>query len=228
MTDLARYLDAAILQPETTRDEFTAAVRTCIELNAFSVCVRPCDIEPARELCAGTETKVCVVLGFPHGCQLTVGKVDEALNYLMAGVDEIDMVANYGWVRSGLWDAVRDDIAAVVDLCKPAGVPLKVIFETARLDREQIRKLTEICVEARADFVKTSTGFNGEGAREEDVKLMLETAAGRCKVKPSGGIRDAERARMFVEMGVHRLGANWSSCEAICKGGSPADAGGSY
>ena len=229
MTDLARYLDAAILKPETTRDEFTAAVRSCIDLNAFSVCVRPCDIGPARELCAGTQTKVCVVLGFPHGCQLTASKVDEARRYLEAGVDEIDMVANYGWAKSGRWNAVRDDIAAVVDICKPTGVPLKVIFETAQLDHEQIAQLTEICAETGADFVKTSTGFNGEGAREEDVKLMLETAAGRCKVKPSGGIRDAERARMFVEMGVHRLGVNWSSCEAICQGAaSSADASGSY
>lgn len=228
MTELAAYLDAAILKPETTRDEFTAAVRACVGLKTYSVCVRPCDIDAAKDLCAGTETKVCVVLGFPHGCQLTASKADEARRYLEAGVDEIDMVANYGWAKSGMWDAVREDIAAVVAVCKPAGVPLKVIFETSRLDTDQIRKLTEICVEAGADFVKTSTGFNGEGAREADIELMLETAAGRCKVKPSGGIRDAERARMFVEMGVHRLGVNWSSCEAICQGGDTAGADDGY
>jgi len=219
---LARYLDAAILKPETTRDEFNVAVKTCTDLKAWSVCVRPCDITPAKALCQGTETKVCVVLGFPHGCQLTASKVDEARRYIELGVDEIDMVANYGWAKSALWEEVEADITAVVEVCKAAGVPLKVIFETAQLAPEETKRLTEICAKVGADFVKTSTGFNGEGAREEDVRLMLETAAGRCKVKPSGGIRDAARAQMFVDIGVHRLGVNWSSCVAICGGSAPA------
>jgi len=228
MNELARYLDAAILKPETNREEMIDAAQTCIALKTYSLCVRPCDIEEARRLCAGTETKVCVVLGFPHGCQLTASKADEAQRYLDAGVDEIDMVANYGWVRSGLWEAVRSDIAAVTERTRPAGVPLKVIFETAQLDPAAIRQLVETCVEAQADFVKTSTGFNGEGAREADIQLMLETAANRIKVKPSGGIRDAERAKMFVDMGVHRLGVNWSSCGAICGDQSPTHQAGAY
>lgn len=226
MSSLARFLDAAILKPETTREEFNNAVKTCTELKTFSVCVRPCDIPAAQELCAGTETSVCVVLGFPHGCQLPESKADEARRYVEAGVDEIDMVANYGLAKSGLWDEVRADIAAVSAVTRPAGIPLKVIFETAQLDEETIRRLVEISIEANADFVKTSTGFNGEGAREEDVKLMLETAAGRIKVKPSGGVRDAERAQMFVDMGVHRLGVNWTSCEAICSGSKATSTGG--
>jgi len=218
MTHLASYLDAAILKPETSREEFKKAAQTCIAHQTWSICVRPCDIPPARELCAGTDTKVCVVLGFPHGCQLPESKADEAKRYTDAGVDEIDMVANYGWTRSGFWDKVEGDIAAVTAETDAARVPLKVIFETHQLDQESIRRLVEISISAKADFVKTSTGFNGEGAREDDVKLMLETAAGRIKVKPSGGIRDAARAQMFVDMGVHRLGVNWSSCEAICSG----------
>lgn len=88
-----------------------------------------------------------------------------------------------------------------------------------------IKKLVEVCIEANADFVKTSTGFNGEGAKEEDVKLMLETAAGRIKVKPSGGIRDAARAQMFLDMGVDRLGVNWSSSAVICTGEGEASSG---
>jgi len=227
MNPLARYLDAAILKPETTQAEMETALHACIGLKVFSVCVRPCDIEIARQQCQGTETKVCVVLGFPHGGQLTRSKSDEARRYLDAGVDEIDMVANYGWVRSGLWDAVKEDIRAVTAHTRPAKVPLKVIFETAQLDSEAIARLVEVCIRAEADFVKTSTGFNGEGAREEDIRLMLDTAAGRIKVKPSGGIRDAVRARMFVNMGVHRLGVNWSSCEAICSG-STAESGSGY
>ena len=220
MDPIERYLDAAILKPETTREEFTGAVKACLDLNTWSVCVRPCDIAPAQALCGGTETRVCAVLGFPQGVQLPESKADEARRYVGMGVDEIDMVANYGWAKSGRWDDVLADIAGVTAVTKPAGVPLKVIFETAHLDSDAIRKLVEVCVEAGADFVKTSTGFNGDGATEEDVKLMLETAAGRIKVKPSGGIRDRERAEMFVAMGVHRLGVGWTSCEAICDGGN--------
>jgi deoxyribose-phosphate aldolase len=212
---ISRTLDAAILKPETTQEELTAAIKASLAINTFSVCVRPCDISVAKELCQGTETKVCVVLGFPHGVVLPASKVDEARRYVELGVDEIDMVANYGWAKSGRWDDVRADIAGVSEVTKAAGIPLKVIFETAQIDAETIKRLVEICIEAGADFVKTSTGFNGEGAREEDVRLMLETAAGRIKVKPSGGIRDRARAEMFVAMGAHRLGVNWSACGTI-------------
>lgn len=222
---ISRYIDAAILVPETTREEATAAIKACVDFKAYSVCVRPCDIELAQDLCKETDTAVCVVLGFPHGLQLSASKADEAKRYIALGVDEVDMVANYGWAKSGLWDEVKTDIAAVSAVTKPAGVPLKVIFETAQLDASAIKKLVEICIETGVDFVKTSTGFNGEGAKEEDVKLMLETAAGRIKVKASGGIRDKARAELFIAMGVDRLGVNWTSSAVICTGKGTASTG---
>lgn len=217
-TSIARYLDAAILRPETTQSELVDALRQCIDLKVWSVCVRPCDVPVALDLCRGSETAVCVVLGFPHGCQLPESKQAEARAYLALGVAEIDMVANYGWARSGRWQEVRDDIAGVAALCRPAGVLLKVIFETSQLDLEQVRRLTAICVETGVDFVKTSTGFNGDGANEEVVRVMLETAAGRCRVKPSGGIRSAAQARAYLRMGAQRLGVNWATCAALCAG----------
>ncbi len=218
MNHVNRYLDAAVLKPEMSQDEATTAMRACIALETFSICVRPCDIALAQSLCRGTRTKVCVVLGFPHGDQLSASKADEAARYIEMGVDEIDMVANYGWVRSGNWDAVRSDIAGVAAQTRAAGTLLKVIFETAQLDPAAICRLTEICLEAGADYVKTSTGFNGEGARAADVQLMLKTASGRIKVKPSGGIRDAASAQHFIDMGAERLGVGWSACAAICAG----------
>jgi deoxyribose-phosphate aldolase len=187
--------------------------------------VRPCDIKLAQSLCRSTKTKVCVVLGFPHGDQLSGSKVDEARHYLDMGVDEIDMVANYGWAKSAEWDAVHADIKGVAAQTKAAGILLKVIFETAQLNAEQIRKLTEVAIAAGADYVKTSTGFNGEGAKEADVQLMLEAATGRAKVKASGGIRDAATAQGFIDMGVERLGVGWSSCAAICEGGAVSVSG---
>ena len=223
-----RYLDAAVLVPETTRDEAVAAIETCLELKTYSVCVRPCDIELAQSMCKGMDTEVCTVLGFPHGVHLTESKVDEASRYVDLGVDEIDMVANYGWIRSGMWDEVQAEIAAVVAVSKPASIPLKVIFETSQLETDRIVRMVECCIEAGADFVKTSTGFNGPGAQDEHVKLMLDTADGRIKVKPSGGIRDTQRAEKLVRMGAHRLGVNWAACKAICEGGDGSRIAGSY
>eukprot|EP00992_Anisonema_acinus_P003794 TRINITY_DN14123_c0_g1_i1.p1 TRINITY_DN14123_c0_g1~~TRINITY_DN14123_c0_g1_i1.p1 ORF type:complete len:227 (-),score=18.64 TRINITY_DN14123_c0_g1_i1:457-1137(-) len=225
MNTLNRYLDAAVLKPEMTQQEATDAIKACIELETFSVCVRPYDIPLAKKLCEGTNTAVCVVLGFPHGDQLTNSKASEAKDYIGLGVDEIDMVANYGLAKSGAWDAVKADIAAVAEVAKSSNTLLKVIFETAHLNSEEIKQLCEICVEVGADYVKTSTGFNGEGAKEEDVKLMIETVAGRAKVKPSGGIRDAASAQRFVNMGAERLGVGWTSCEAISKGGQVEGSG---
>lgn len=226
MPDISRYLDAAILKAELTEAEVIEALDTCIQLNAFSVCVRPCDIELAQRRCQGTDTAVCVVLGFPHGVQLPESKVDEARRYIGRGVDEIDMVANYGWIKSGKWDAVEADVTGVALLTRAAGVPMKVIFETAHLNSDQIKQMVEVCIRAGADFVKTSTGFNGEGAQIEDVQTMLDTAAGRIKVKPSGGIRDRADAQRFVHMGVHRLGVGWTSCQAICEGSAAESASG--
>ncbi len=222
MKPINRYLDAAILKPEFTESEVIEAVQACIELETFSVCIRPCDIELAQKYCAGTTTAVCVVLGFSHGSQLSQSKADEAKRYIELGVDEIDMVANYGWIKSGKWDAVEADVKGVAEQTRSAGIPMKVIFETAHLNAEQIAKMTEVCIRAGADFVKTSTGFNGEGAKAEDVKIMLDTAAGRIKVKPSGGIRDRKDAEAFIQMGAHRLGVGWTSCKVICEGGEAA------
>jgi len=225
MHPISRYIDAAILKPESTQSEVIDAIQACLALNVFSVCVRPCDIALAQAQCKESDTAVCVVLGFPHGVQLAISKADEAAHYIAMGVDEIDMVANYGFIKSGEWDKVKADIAGVAKQTKTADVVLKVIFETAHLSSEEIKQTVEICIQAGADYVKTSTGFNGEGAKDEDVKLMLSTAAGRIKVKPSGGIRDAARARFLLDWGVHRLGIGWSACEAICAG-EAADGGG--
>lgn len=225
MESINRYLDAAILKPEMKREEAIAAIKESIAWKTKTVCVRPCDISLAKSLCAGTETGVSCVLAFPHGCTTTAVKAFEAQEYCGLGVDEIDMVANYGMIRSGQWDYVEADIRAVADVCKTGGgqgrkVPLKVIFETCNLTAEEIAKTTEICVRAGADFVKTSTGFSTGGATEEAVRVMLDAAKGRIKVKPSGGIRTREQALRYVEMGAHRLGTNYTASETLVNGSS--------
>jgi deoxyribose-phosphate aldolase len=217
--EICRYLDTAVLKPDMTRKEAMDAITEAVKYRSKTVCVRPCDIDMARELSKGSDTEVSVVLSFPHGCGLSEVKAAEAKAYIDRGVSEIDMVANYGFIRSGEWDLVESDIRAVVNVCKPAGVALKVIVEATELTLDEVKGATEAAIRAEADFVKTSTGFASGGASEEAVKMMLETSAGKIKVKPSGGIRDYDRAKMFVDMGVHRLGIGVSSVKAICEGG---------
>ena len=120
MESLNRYLDAAVLKPEMSQDEAREAIEACVKLETYSVCVRPCDVPLAQSLCHDTATLVCTVLGFPHGDQLSGSKADEARRYIDLGVDEIDMVANYGWIRSGEWEAVQG-IAEVAEKTKLRG-----------------------------------------------------------------------------------------------------------
>jgi len=213
---LASYLDVALLKPECTQTELSAICEEMVPYQPCTFCVRPADIPFVKPICLEHRIGCCVVLGFPHGHQLTGSKVDEASRYLEAGADEIDMVCNIGAVRSGNWDLVTHDIHEVSSITRPAGVCLKVIFETCFLTDDEITTLVEVCIEGQADFVKTSTGFNGEGAQDHHVQLMLDTANHRIQVKPSGGIRDTARAEKLIAMGATRLGVGYSSVAAIC------------
>ncbi|HHW22259.1 MAG TPA: deoxyribose-phosphate aldolase [Clostridiaceae bacterium] len=216
--DIARYIDHAVLKPEMKQNEVIKAILEGIHYSARTVCVRPCDIDLALELCKGSQTEVSCVLAFPHGNVPSEVKAFEASQYVKKGVQEIDMVANYSYIRSGLWDLVLKDIRAVTDITKKSGVVLKVIFETCTLNEEEIRKTTEICIEAGADFVKTSTGFHNGGATEEAVRAMLDAAKGRIKVKASGGIRDIKTAKHYIDLGCERLGVGYSTTPVLVKG----------
>ncbi len=213
---IARYLDHAVLKPETTRAEALDQMRLGIDYQVRTLCVRPADIPLAVELCRGTQTEVSCVLAFPHGDALSASKADEARRYVDLGVAEIDMVVNYGFIRSVLWPELEADIRAVTAVAAPAGVKVKTIFETCFLTLAEVARATETAIAARADFVKTSTGFAGGGATEEAVKVMLDTAAGRIGVKPSGGIRDRQQAERYIAMGAARLGVGSTSTAAIC------------
>ena len=215
---ISRYFDAAILKPEMTEQEVREAIQSCIDCDSYTVCVRPCDIELAVSMCEGTNTKVSCVLDFPHGDSTAEGKAELARQYASKGVVEIDMVMNYGYARSGKWDEVKRGIEGVVREARKYGVGVKVIFETCALTLEEIKKATEISIEAGADFVKTSTGFAASGASEEAVRMMLDTAQGRIKVKPSGGIRNYETAKKYVDMGASRLGIGFGSALVIRQG----------
>ena len=220
-----RYFDHAVLKPGMSEQEVRDAIRQGIDYDVYSVCVRPRDIDLAVSMCRGTNTRVSCVLDFPHGDSSAEGKAALAELYAPRGVAEIDMVMNYGYARSGKWDEVRKGIEGVVKAAGKYGVGVKVIFESCELTAEEIKKATEICIEAGADFVKTSTGFGASGASEEAVRAMLEASGGRIQVKPSGGIRDFETAKKYVDMGASRLGVGYGSTPAICGGEEAAEKG---
>lgn len=213
-----RYFDHAVLKPNMSEQEVRDAIQLGIDYDVYSVCVRPCDIDLALSMCKGSNTLVSCVLDFPHGDSTAEGKAALAELYAAKGLAEIDMVMNYGYARSGKWDEVQAGIEGVVKAAKKYGVGVKVIFETCALTEEEIKKGTKVCADAGADYVKTSTGFAASGASVEAVKAMLEAAEGRIKVKASGGIRNYETAKMYVDMGVERLGVGYGSTPAICKG----------
>ena len=215
---IARYIDHAVLAPGMTPQQIRDAIQLGIDYEARTVCVHPRDIETAVEMCRGTQTDVSCVLDFPHGAGGL--EVKRAIAAIVApkGILEIDMVMNYGAALGGDWDTVKKEIVAVVNEAHPKGVGVKVILETSELDEETIKKACEVSVEAGADFVKTSTGFASGGATVEAAKLMLDTVAGRAKVKPSGGIRTYEDAKRYVDMGASRLGIGFKGTPKVCDG----------
>ena len=215
---ISRYIDHAVLKPGMTHDEIVAAVKLGVELDVFSVCMHPRDVKLACELCNGTDTHVGSVVDFPHGAGGVESKRAISRFALSQGAEELDMVMNYSAARSGDWDTVREEIEAVVEEGHAKGAIVKVIFETSELNDEQIEAGVKACIAAKADFVKTSTGFSKCGATMESVTTMLKAAGDQIKVKPSGGIRNLETAVKYVEMGAARLGTGYSTTPVLCKG----------
>jgi deoxyribose-phosphate aldolase len=217
--NLAEYLDAAVLAPHLSDQEAREQTQIAIEHRCKTVCVRPCSLEMAVAMCEGQVTRPSVVLGFPHGDQTTAAKVAEAKDTMRLKPFEVDMVNNIGMIRSGNWAAYEAEIRGVAEVVHAGGARIKVILETSQLTQTEIMEATRVCIRAGADFVKTSTGFTGEGATEEAVGAMLEASDGKIEVKASGGIRDAKRACMFIAMGCTRLGVGVSSVPTLLAGG---------
>lgn len=200
------YIDHTILAATAVQADVRKLCAEAKEYGFHSVCVNSCWVPLAKKEVGDSGVKVCSVVGFPLGAMSKEAKVYEATTAVQQGADEIDMVVNIGLLKGGSYDSVREEIAAVK---KAIGSRvLKVIIETCYLDKAEKIKACELAVAAHADFVKTSTGFGTGGATFEDAQLMLDTVGVNAKVKASGGVRDYETARRYVEMGVRRLGTS--------------------
>jgi deoxyribose-phosphate aldolase len=204
--ELAKYIDHTILKATAIRTDIEKLCREAAEYGFASVCVNTCWVPLAAELLKGTGVATCCVVGFPLGAMATEPKACEAKWAVEHGADEVDMVVNVGWLLEGSVDLVAADVKAVVEAAGDALV--KVILETCYLDEGQIEEACRICVDAGADFVKTSTGFGTGGATIEDVKLMRATVGEACGVKASGGIHNKEEALAMIEAGATRVGAS--------------------
>jgi deoxyribose-phosphate aldolase len=186
-----------------------AVIKICSEAKEhgfMSVCVNGYYTAFVAEQLKGTDVKVCTVVGFPLGQMSTKAKAFETECAVADGAQEIDMVINVAALKDSKYDVVLEDIKAVKDAC--GGALLKVILETCLLTKEEIVKACELCVEAGADFVKTSTGFSTGGAVAEDIALMRKTVGPDLGVKASGGVRDSKTAVEMVEAGATRIGAS--------------------
>lgn len=204
---LNRYIDHTLLKPTATEADIIKLCEEAKQYNFFSVCINSCYVSFATSQLKDSDVKVCTVIGFPLGSMSTRAKVFETRQALSDGADEIDMVLNIGALKSKDFDFVWKDIEAVKKEM-PNNI-LKVILETCYLEELEIIKASELAIQGGADFIKTSTGFGTGGATIDDVKLMKSAAAhGNTKIKASGGIRDYETAKAFIDLGVERLGVS--------------------
>ncbi len=209
MRNIPTYIEHTCLKPEAKKNDIIQLLDEAIEYHFFGVCIHPCHIKLAKEHLKDSAVKIVTVVGFPLGAMHSCAKAFEAQQALKDGADEIDMVINVGALKDLNFQYVQNDIEQVKVAC--GNKALKVIIETDLLTKEEIVKACELCIAAKADFVKTSTGFvnNGVGATVENVALMHQIVAPHgLEVKASAGIRDREKALALINAGATRLGTS--------------------
>ncbi len=205
--DLAKMIDHSLLRPELTQDQVFEGCRIARQYDVASVTVRPSDVDLAVAWMSGSGAPVGSVAGFPHGSQTTSVKLYEARDLLRRGAREIDMVLNIGKLISRQFQYVETEIQQMAAACHEGGAILKVIFENAYLTDELKIVACKISTRARADFVKTSTGFAPSGYTLEDLRLMRAHAGPEVQVKAAGGVRTLEKALEVRQAGCSRFGA---------------------
>jgi deoxyribose-phosphate aldolase len=203
---LANFIDHTLLKPTATLYDIKELCKEAITHQFYAVCVNPCHIALTKKELAKTNIKIAAVVGFPLGSNTTEVKVNEAIECIANGADEIDMVINIGWLKTAKYIEVEQEIGQIK---RAIGTKLlKVIIECCYLTQEEIKMACQLAINAKADFVKTSTGYGTGGATFEDVCLMKEVVGNQIKIKASGGIKDRETAMNYIELGVTRIGTS--------------------
>ena len=205
--ELKKYIDHTILATDATEQQLDKIIAEAKEHDFMSVCVSPIWVAKCAQALEDTDVKVCTVIGFPQGTHTTATKVFETKDAIANGATEVDMVIPVGLLKQGNLEAVRADIAGVVEAAKGKALT-KVIIETCLLTDEEIVTVCKIAKEVGADFVKTSTGFSKGGASEHAVALMRETVGPDMGVKASGGVRTLADAQAMIAAGANRIGTS--------------------
>ena len=209
-----KMIDHTVLKADTPLETVKRICDEAMEYGFASVCINPCHVAYCADYLKDSDVNVCTVIGFPLGANTSAVKAFETKDAIANGADEIDMVMNIGALKDKNYDLVRDDVKAVVEAAN--GTLVKVILETCLLTEDEIKKACELCVEAKADYVKTSTGFSTRGATIEDVRIMKEAVHGKAKVKAAGSVRTPEDMVKIVAAGADRIGTS-AGCSLVKK-----------
>ncbi|RMF65544.1 MAG: deoxyribose-phosphate aldolase [Cyanobacteria bacterium J069] len=202
--DLASFIDQAVLSPGATAEEVAQACEAADRFKFAAVCVFPVHVRQAVALLHNKSPQVCTVIGFPTGASTSATKLFEAQEATENGATELDVVINLGWLKEGKTDALHQELA---DICESTGQTVKAILELGLLTPAEKRLAAEVCMDAGAAYLKTSTGWNG-GATVADVRLLKEIVRDRIGIKASGGIRTTEQAFELILAGATRLGTS--------------------
>ncbi len=203
--EILKYVDHTLLKQESTWEQMKVICDDAMKFSTASVCVPPSFVKQCKEYC-GNNMKICTVIGFPNGYNTTAVKVFETEDAIKNGADEIDMVINIGWAKEKKFDLIKEEIKAIKAAC--GDKILKVIIETCLLSEEEKIEMCKTVTEAKADFIKTSTGFSTAGATREDIKLFYENIGENVKMKAAGGIASLTDAEDFLKLGAERLGTS--------------------
>ncbi len=209
-SQVVRMFDHTFLKAFGTKETILQLCNKAKELHTYSVCVNACWVKFCSEQLQNTDIKVCSVIGFPLGqCGLQT-KLFECKYAIEQGADEIDYVIDVGQAKMHNWDYIQEEMEKMTAICREKNVLIKVIFENCYLEKEEIKKLSEIAKVVKPDFIKTSTGFGTGGATVEDVRLMKETVGDTVQVKAAGGIRDWKTCKEMLDAGATRIGISAS------------------
>ena len=201
--EISKFIDHTILKATARKEDINKLCEEAKKYNFFSVCVNGANVRYAYEQVKNSDVKVAAVVGFPLGAMSKDAKVFEAKRAIEDGASEIDMVINIGALKDGEYEYVENEIREII-----GNNVLKVIIETCYLTDDEKKKACELSLNAKADFVKTSTGFGTGGATFEDVELMKSVVGDKAEVKASGGVKDLETAKKYIELGATRLGTS--------------------
>lgn len=207
INEILNKCDHTLLKQTATFNDIKSICNDGIKFNTASVCIPPCYVKQAKNY-VKDNLKICTVIGFPNGYNTTSVKVFETLEAIKDGADEIDMVINIGELKSQNYTYVQNEIEEINKVCKQHNKILKVIIETCLLTESEKIKMCEIVTNAKADYIKTSTGFSISGATKEDVKLFNDYVGKDVKIKAAGGISSLEDAKDFISLGASRLGTS--------------------